>query len=776
MKAFAAFLVVCCLLAAWPPARAEAQGAIPGYDVFSYKTEKQKIEVIHWAYPLTGYHVQVTGPTAEMLSLDGQSKFYADLIDYYDWQHRLVATGHVLALEPGNRIQADRLEFDTESRTGTFFNAIGTASLGDRVDRSMFGSLEPDMYFEGKTIQKIGPKRYRVTQGRFTTCVQPVPRWEMVSGSVVLNMDEYATLIHSVLEVKGVPVFYLPYVYYPIKKEDRATGFLMPTFGTSTLRGFTLSNAFFWAINRSQDLTVMHDWFMKTGQGIGTEYRYVLAPGSSGNMRFYVLNEHGVSTTNADGSTTTSSGHRSYQVRGSDNQALTRRWRLRGTVDYFTDVTAQQTYNLNIFDASQSQRRIQGSLSGSVGTFAVNTSFDRTETFTGTTNAALYGSTPRISISRGEQPIGNLPLYVTFGTELVRLDRRTGDPASPGSIDQSLARFDVSPTLRFPFTKLRFVQINSSVTWHGTYWTRSQLDDSHPINDPISRRYFDLQARIVGPVFNRVFDTPGNGFAEKFKHAIEPSVTFTRTTATYDLNRIVKLEGTDWTVGGVTRINYGLNNRLYAKVRQASGAPSVAREIASVSITQTYYTNPTASQYDSNYSTSFTGAPPSNFTPISITGRAAPTSRFNVTTRAEIDSKFWMLRSLSSNGGVRVGDWLDANAGWSLSRAIDALGVSDPTQLTHSLNAGASLRFAQNRYGGNWSMNYDIAHAQLLQQRFTAYYNAQCCGFAVEYQTFNFANLTAARVPQDRRFNFSFTLAGLGTFSNFFGALSGTSR
>jgi hypothetical protein len=29
-------------------------------------------------------------------------------------------------------------------------------------------------------------------------------------------------------------------------------------------------------------------------------------------------------------------------------------------------------------------------------------------------------------------------------------------------------------------------------------------------------------------------------------------------------------------------------------------------------------------------------------------------------------------------------------------------------------------------------------------------------------------------VPSDRRFNISFTLAGVGSFSNFFGALTGT--
>ena len=66
-----------------------------------------------------------------------------------------------------------------------------------------------------------------------------------------------------VLRVKGVPLLYLPVIYYPMQDDDRATGFLLPTYGTSTLRGQAISNGFFWAIDRSQDATFFHDWFTR---------------------------------------------------------------------------------------------------------------------------------------------------------------------------------------------------------------------------------------------------------------------------------------------------------------------------------------------------------------------------------------------------------------------------------------------------------------------------------------------------------------------------------
>ena len=54
-----------------------------------------------------------------------------------------------------------------------------------------------------------------------------------------------------------MPLAYVPAMYFPINRENRATGFLLPVYGNSTLRGHSISNAFFWAIDRSQDLTIL---------------------------------------------------------------------------------------------------------------------------------------------------------------------------------------------------------------------------------------------------------------------------------------------------------------------------------------------------------------------------------------------------------------------------------------------------------------------------------------------------------------------------------------
>jgi LPS-assembly protein len=699
-------------------------------------------------------------------------KFFADEMELFVDTHRLLARGNVVFTQGGSRIGADRMEFDTERRTGVFHNASGTVSLGDRVDRSMFGTQEPDAYFYGEKLEKIGAKRYRITKGGFTTCVQPTPRWEMTSSSVTLNLDDYALLWNTFLKVKGVPVFYLPALYYPIQEDDRATGFLIPVYGVSTVQGQKISNAFFWAVGRSHDATIFHDWFSKTGQGVGGEYRYLLTAGN-GNVQSYWLDEHEADIAQPDGSLIHRDPRRSYRIDGGFNQALARNIRARGNANYFSDVRVQQLYNQDVYRASNRQTRLGGNVSATYGGYLVAGTLQRDEIFYSETSSNVTGSLPRIAISRSEKPIGSLPLYFQVNGEYGALTRE--DRAGETRVDRGVNRVDVTPTIRFPFTRWPFLTMNSSAAWRTTWWSRSKdATTGAPMDETLSRRYFDVQAAFTGPTFNRVFNTPGSSYAEKYKHIIEPNVTLQRITAIDVFDRVLINDGTDSVVGSVTRVVYGLTNRLYAKRPGGPGAP--AREIARLSLSQTFYTDANAAAYDRYYQSSYNGFTPSRLSPVAAGFSIAMTDGTQGELRAEYDTTFKAIRTVSASGTHHQGGWLDLTASWSLRRFVEGLpGFNDPNRKDQYLNAATHLRTPRNRVGGAYSFNRDIGRGTFLQQRVTGYYNAQCCGVAAEFQTYNYGSLrTLAGVAQDKRFSISVTLAGIGTFSPPFGGLNGT--
>jgi hypothetical protein len=184
--------------------------------------------------------------------------------------------------EPDGRIAAERVEFDLSTGTGVFYDASGIMAMGKFANQRQFAGQEPDVYFYGEKIEKLPERKYRITKGAFTTCVQPTPRWELTSGSVSITLDDYAIAKGTVLRVKGMPLLYLPV----ITRCRKASAPPLPaaTYGTSTCRARRSATASSgrWAAAATP---LMHDWFTRSGQGVGGEYRYIANAQSSGNIK-----------------------------------------------------------------------------------------------------------------------------------------------------------------------------------------------------------------------------------------------------------------------------------------------------------------------------------------------------------------------------------------------------------------------------------------------------------------------------------------------------------
>jgi LPS-assembly protein len=759
------FILAICATIEWfgAPATARAQSSLAGCKVY----QLQNMTGTH----LEGDHYVLEGTGDAPVQMDcDQMQLFADHVESFQAEGRVIATGHVVYVSGGSHISAERMEYNTKTRTGTFYQAHGTARLREAKEPDVLGSQEPDLMFRGDEIHKIGPKKYRIVRGNFTTCVQPAPRWDMQARSITLNLKDYALLKGAIFKVKEVPILYIPLLYYPIQEHNRATGFVMPIYGSTTARGQSISNAFFWAINRSQDATFMHDWFSKTGQQVGGEYRYVRGAGSQGNTQFSFLNEHPTTYAQPNGTQVAYPGRRSYAFNGTVSERLPLNLRFRANADYFSSLVTQQRYQQNLLRSTTQSRRFGSNLSGNWREYSLSTTADRSDYFGSATSFQTAGALPRVTFSRGERPIPGVPVYFGVNSEFVTLLRST-TIADVKTADQGLSRVDVNPVVRIPFTRWQFLTVNSAVSWRGTYWTKSLDASGVQVPESIRRQFFDFQARITGPVFNRIWNTPDNGYAQKFKHVIEPTLTIQRVTAIDNFKRIVQLEGTDFTVGSVTRYTYGVANRLYAK-------KGSAREILSATLSQSYFTNAQASRYDTQNQSGFGTTAPTNFNPVALQVRAAPTERLQGEFRTDWDPTVHTLRTLAAGGSFSTASWLQAYAGWSRRRYIPTLrGFDNPLTATNYLTASTTITRPGRHFGGSYSMNYDLRRATFLQQRFTAYYNAQCCGVGVEYQTYNLeGSFAAIGIRQDHRFNLSFTLAGVGTFSNLFGAFGGQAR
>jgi LPS-assembly protein len=742
-------LILVC--ASWPLA-AQTTAGLPSGASDILKSSQWTFEIV------TPTHFRFTGQVEQEFEA---GKFFADEVNYYSDTGLVVAAGNVVFANPEGRISAERIEFDLRRRTGTFHQASGILSLGQIADRAQFGNQDPDVYFYGETIEKLSGRKYRITRGGFTTCVQPTPRWELTSSSVVLNLDEYAIGRNTVLRVKGVPMMYLPVIYYPIQEDERATGFLMPTYGTSTFRGQSISNAFFWAIGRSHDATFFHDWFTRTGQGVGSEYRYVAGPGSDGAIKAYWLNQREAEFGSGAGARVLPA-ERSFELTGGATHVIARGLRARARFDHFSNVTLKQLYHASVGRAAERRRSIGGSLNWTAGVYDVSSVYQRIEAFGNEKGSVVYGSSPRVTATLSPRRLFGTPIYAGATQEYGYLVYR--DTTGDAPRDASLTRLDVMPTIRVPLSTWPFLTVNTAGTYRVTYYSESRDEAGRHVQTPLTRRYASVRSDIIGPVFTKIWDAPNSRWAERFKHVIEPQVGVEHFTAIDNYRRVETLtDSSDFIVGGTTRVRYGLTNRWLARTRGTETAPGQAREFLSVTIDQSYYANSEASQYDTDYSSSIPGRRLTNVSPVALTARATPTLATSADLRIEYDATGDGLQSVSLNATGMIGA---QTFGATFSR------LSREKPANTYLTANTGLTFMQRRIGGSYSLSWDIGRGYVVSQSMVGFYNAQCCGFSVEYQNYNFQQ-TSAPISSDRRMNFSFTLAGLGTFSNFFGAFGG---
>ncbi|HEX5215086.1 MAG TPA: putative LPS assembly protein LptD [Vicinamibacterales bacterium] len=718
--------------------------------------------------------------TGSVAIICDDTSLFADEVIYETDTKKIFAKGSVTFRQLDLQIFADRADLDGATKLGTFFNAAGSTRLGDMPQqRSAFGTQEADVMFRGETIARTGPQTYKITNGGFTTCVQPTPRWEMSGTNASITLDERVVMKNVVLRVKNVPLAYLPIIYYPINKEDRSTGFLLPSWGSTTYQGFRLSNAFFWAIDRSQDATFFHDYFSKTGMGYGGEYRYAAAPGSTGSGQAYVVSEKDQYAD--DGVTLTQAAHKAYKLFGNTSHALPHGFRFLANVNYFSDIATQQIYEQNLTSFSNRERSFGATVTGGLGRYRFSGTYDQRDIFQGVDAATRSGRTPAVNIGVGEKALGRSRVYLGGNGEVIYLVRQDDlyDPLT----NRSLWRFDGKPEVRAPLSKLPYLTLTTAASWRLTHWGESiDLATGEQVPVAITRQLLEMRADMIGPIFARIWQ-PNGDYAERVKHLIEPAFSIVRTSPFRRYDEVVKNDyGVDTLVGGVTTLRYGLTNRILVRKPSPAPLPGAApnpnappgaiRDILSIGITQSWYTDALAAavdpEFQSNLNGSSTGA--SQFSPVQIQVVNRPTDVVTSTFRMEIDAKEKEIRTVSASSTVGSRTLL-VTAGYSKQFVIAGLpGFDDPRNATHYINAATTIRDRANRLSGTYEFNYDILRRDWLQQRFITSYNTQCCGVSFDYQQRN----TAFGVsPTIHSWAIAVTLAGIGSFSNSFGSFAG---
>jgi LPS-assembly protein len=673
----------------------------------------------------------------------GDGRIQAERLDLYTeekpdgtTERRVEAAGNVVFLRGDERLSGEKLVMDLGTGKGTFENA--------------FGYAEPGVFVEAKRIERVDPHTYRIHGGKFTSCAQPNPRWNFSASSATLKVDKRITATNVVFRVKQVPAFYIPYFVYPIEQDQRSTGFLFPHFGRSSTRGFNIGTGFFWAMNRSWDQTFYVDYFSEFGHGFGHELRYALASPSRATLRTYFFRR-------------AEDGAMEHDFNWTAVQMLPGRVRANLLVQETSDLTFQEQIHDSLDYALQRNRRTSLSLQRAFGPHNVQLLADSVDTFFPDGDQVIQRTQRHLPLLRvNGSPKKERHTGLVLGYEARAENIGNGDEAG---IDK-YARYDLYPRLSRPFS-LSFLQFTPEVQARGTRYSASEVPNEGLSGGPLTRKYFETNVDMRGPMFSRVFNTPGNFYSERYKHVIGPEVTWTfRKGVGEEFLFQPKFDGHDYIVD-TNEFRYALVQRFYSKRPSRTGRLE-PYEFLTWRVSQTYYKEEAASEFDPNYSNLLYGetAVRSNFSPLRSQMRFRASENLQGNFTLQYDTKFKYTRNVDVSLGLNY-QRFGLDTGWS--RAVRQGAVAENRRLTiNTVRSGARLSLLPGRFVLEGRGDYNFIDERFMQISARARYDVQCCGFMVEWIQSDFGFR-----EKERQFRFSIELANIGSMGNFMGQTPG---
>ncbi|MCK9386918.1 MAG: LPS assembly protein LptD [Sulfuritalea sp.] len=225
----------------------------------------------------------------------------SDHLTYWQDADEMEATGNVRLSRDGDRVRGPRMRMKMEGSTGFFeqpeysIRRIKTGSAAtlwtgteERLpsDLTTGRGVATRMEFEGEG-------KYRLTDATYSTCTPTAgrdPDWFARTTDLRLDYDdEMGTARNATLYFKGAPILYSPWMSFSLNNE-RKSGLLTPTFGSTSSGGMEYTQPFYWNIAQNMDATIAPRFMAKRGTLWNGEYRY-LNPAYSGTMQGQYLHD-----------------------------------------------------------------------------------------------------------------------------------------------------------------------------------------------------------------------------------------------------------------------------------------------------------------------------------------------------------------------------------------------------------------------------------------------------------------------------------------------------
>ncbi len=347
---------------------------------------------------------------------DGQY-ITGDRIDLNTVNNEIHATGNVHVKQGDTVADGPELRLKMDEREGEMTEPV--FHMGGDGEKKARGSAS--------TILFEGPTRERLKSARYTTCPEGVDDWFVRANELEIDHhSESATATHASIEFKGVPILYTPWIDFPFNNE-RKSGLLTATYGSTTRSGFELSVPYYWNIAPNMDATITPRYMSKRGLQMQGEYRYLFPDYQGIDLVEFLPSDD-------------QTGKNRYLANLTHSQTFGNGWsgsfqfERVSDPEYFSDLSTHITLTSRVNLAQQGNLRYdQGNLHFS----ALAQQFQTLDKV-----SFPYQRLPQLTLTDTES-LG--PVDTSFWSEFVRFDKNSNAPATVTG-----NRFTLYPSVSLP--------------------------------------------------------------------------------------------------------------------------------------------------------------------------------------------------------------------------------------------------------------------------------------------------------------------------------------
>lgn len=673
----------------------------------------------------------------------------ADEIDYNEEAGYVEARGNVYFehFERHEKIWADKVEYDLKGEAGNFYNVRGSGSPQIDARPGILTSTNP-FYFEGEWAERLKEK-YVLHNGFITNCRLPNPWWVLRGPKFDIIPGDRAIATNSVFRLKRIPLFYTPYFYKSLERMPRRSGFLTPNIGNSSRRGKMIGIAYYWAINRSYDVTYRIQDFTQRGFAHNIDFRGKPKAGTDFNAIFYGVQDRGLLL--EDGRRIKQGG---FTLSADGTSVLPGGFTGKFDVNYLSSMVFRLAFSETFTEAISSESHSVGFINKNWSSFSFNAAAQRLENFQSVEpeDSVVIRKLPEFDFASRPRPIvRDLPFWVTFQSNAA-LVRRT-QPLY--QTQQFLERFDFYPRVMTALHWKDF-HLTPSFAIRETHYGERKINTSI-LSENINRQAQEVELDLALPTLARIFKS-GGWLGDQVKHVIEPRLGFRHVRGVDNFDEYIRFDETEL-YSNTTEADISITNRLYVKRK------GVVSEFLSWQLWQRRFfdadfggavaagqKNVVRSAVDMTGYSFFDQ--PRRYSPIVSAMRVAPIPGFGIEWRTDYDP----LRRRFVNSGI--------TADGRVSRYFVSLGHnyvrSDPQILTPSANQMRGLIGVGdvNRRGWNAAFTaiYDFRIGVMQYSTTQVTYNTDCCGFSVQYRRSSYAGIN------ENQFRLAFAVANIGSF------------